>query len=1177
MGNKIRFCKFNIIFNIIILLSYFVNSSKSLTFFPLDKAEVEEVLDNTFLLNFKIKGAVDSSIDQNITFQIQIEVYRNSELLSYNKSIDCLIPKNSYARFGTKVNSTCKFDLINTPLANKIKFTNFIVDSNIIKIDDRQNFILGNNIIFSRSNNITPNFEYIVEDIKIIKCMDGNLKFGILGEIDKIFVSSFNFNLIINQNSSIKALCESPYIYFTKKTMINCTLNISNNSDISQKIELKENYYKVMNEDGEKILKIKIGNNKDKMELKYLNCESDNKDNFTLNETKINFNNDTKLDNKENSSNIIEQKKEEDNNSISNFTDNDKDIRENKTSIDYNKTNNDVLNNSMANASNIEIKNITKENISYTENNSSNITLKNFTNSINQIKNDEQRNITLEFYNETINKTKIETINDTRENDTSIEKENITLIQDSVFENNTNKNDTNKFDKFKDMNNNTLMNITEKNNNISIPEKETNLTVNQNIINFNKSGLNITEKEKELKDSNEDNEINIKENENNKIKENYSEIIEEIREKQQLKHYSDNNFNEVSNNITYIEANNITEQELNYNQTKNETFNNTFNENNETNIIKIDNNTYRIESNQTNKTKEINKTNELNNINELDNKDEFNNTNELSDANEFNKTNELNNINDLNKTNEIYLFKNGSQIENKYDNISINNGTERNESVQIESEKLIKNNTNFDKYVKKSNRSEYQDNNTSYNNYTNSIDIRNNTKKDMREKWKRIFGNKKGTKIGNEFEKDEERQRRWEKEKEEEKRRKKEEEEREKEEERRRKEQEEISKIMREREREKERERKEKEERERFENLRNKKNDDNFNNHYIIKYEKELREFLNQKNINAKLIHIQFRYSDNKIYYMFYSLTQIPKGHRIKIKTLISKYNDNTGIEESENKYLILKADNEIDKNGRNIVVEYSNLFECKNCVKIMLYKSDIEGATVYNIPEEQSLIDAIAVNKNNYLSRNSIKSPLLYITENISNRNCLINLEGYFFNKDKFFISKFNLNLIDSGYANTAKKNKTISCGLNERSIFTCTLNENIDYFEYKLEQFIIDKKENIIIDNSLILEKNNINNIKCTNLNIENNKNKENINKNKENTNKNNKINVRANSKKFSKKKKIIMGIILLIILLYLIVNCCCNIEKEEYNNYSSSSRGTATVSNYVGETSGLLNRRW
>ena len=1148
MGNKIRFCKFNIIFNIIILLLYFVTSAKSLTFFPLGKANVEEFLNNTFLLNFKIKGAVDSPISQNISFQIQIDVYKNNELLDNKKYIECFIPKNNYAIFGSKVNSNCKFDLINTPLANKIKFTNFSYDSNIIKIDDRKNFILGNNITFSKNINITPNYEYIVEDLKIIKCMEDNFTFGIIGEIDKIFVSSFIFNLTINENSTINATCESPYIYFTRKTMINCTLNISNNSDINHRIHLKENFYKITNEEGEKILKIKIGNNKDKIELNQLNCESEIKDNFTLNETITYLNNDTKFGNKENISHIIEKSKK-DNNSISNYTKKDKDFLENKASIDYNETKIEILNNTISNVSNIDRKKITKENISYVEYNSSNITFQNFTDGIDKIKNNSS-----EFYNETINKEKIEK-NDTKENYTTIEKENETLINGSSVENNTNE-----VGKYNEDKNNTGKNVTEKDNNIYSTEKEINKIVQENITNVNKS--EIDKIEKEFKNNTEGNEIHKKEKRINQTNENIIEIIEEVKDKKELKNYTDNNSTEISYYISNNKEKNNTDKEQFYNESKNEAINNTLNnEINETNTIKRDNKTYGFKSNETNKANEINnKKNQTNEINE---------TNEINQANQTNEINQTNLINEINKTNEIIIFKNESQIENKYNNISFKNDTKSNESVQIEIEKLYKNITNFDKYVKKSNRSEHQENNISYNNYSDSINKKNNTKKELREQWKRIFGNKRGTKIGNEIEREEERQRRWEKEKEEEKRRKKEEEEKEKEEEKKRKEQEEMSKIMR------ERQRKEKEERERYDSLRNRQND--INNNYEINYEKELREFLNQRNINAKLIHIQFRYSDNKIYYMFYSLTKISKGHKIKIKTLISRYNDNTGIEETENKYLILKADDEIDKNGRNIIVEYTNFFECRNCIKIMLYKSDIEGATVYNIPEEQSLIDAIAVNKNNYISKNNVKSPLLYITENLSNRNCLINLEGNFFNKDKFFISKFNLNLVNAGYANTSKKNKTISCGLNERSIFSCPVNEFIDNFEYQLEQFIIDKKENIIIDNSLILEKNNINNIKCTNLNNENNI----SNKNKENTNKNNKNNVRSNSKKFSKKKKIIMGIILLIILLYLIVSCCCNTEKEEYNTYSSSSssRGTGTVTyrNYIGETSGLLNRRW
>ena len=125
---------------------------------------------------------------------------------------------------------------------------------------------------------------------------------------------------------------------------------------------------------------------------------------------------------------------------------------------------------------------------------------------------------------------------------------------------------------------------------------------------------------------------------------------------------------------------------------------------------------------------------------------------------------------------------------------------------------------------------------------------------------------------------------------------------------------------------------------------------------------------------------------------------------------------------------------------------------------------------------------------------------------------------------------------------------------------------------FGYKLEQFIIDKKENIIIDNSL-LSKNSIFNVKCENI-INSKKGKDNISNNKI---KNNKI---INQRKMSKKKKVMMGSILVILLLYLIINCCFS-EKNEYSDYSSTSTSSSissiSSSNYVGETSGLLNRRW
>ena len=93
--------------------------------------------------------------------------------------------------------------------------------------------------------------------------------------------------------------------------------------------------------------------------------------------------------------------------------------------------------------------------------------------------------------------------------------------------------------------------------------------------------------------------------------------------------------------------------------------------------------------------------------------------------------------------------------------------------------------------------------------------------------------------------------------------------------------------------------------------------------------------------------------------------------------------------------------------------------------------------------------------------------NPPLYITENIFNQNCMLELAGNFFNKNKFFISRFPLILIGVGYYNN-NRNITIYCNLNERELFSCPINENINNFEFKIEQLIINQKDNnIIIDN--------------------------------------------------------------------------------------------------------------
>ena len=95
--------------------------------------------------------------------------------------------------------------------------------------------------------------------------------------------------------------------------------------------------------------------------------------------------------------------------------------------------------------------------------------------------------------------------------------------------------------------------------------------------------------------------------------------------------------------------------------------------------------------------------------------------------------------------------------------------------------------------------------------------------------------------------------------------------------------------------------------------------------------------------------------------------------------------------------------------------------------------------------------------------------SPPLFISENVFNQNCMIELAGSFINKNKFFISRFALTLIGTGYYNP-NRNITLYCGLNEREIFSCPIQENLNNFEFILEPLIINQKENIIIDNSRI-----------------------------------------------------------------------------------------------------------
>ena len=338
-------------------------------------------------------------------------------------------------------------------------------------------------------------------------------------------------------------------------------------------------------------------------------------------------------------------------------------------------------------------------------------------------------------------------------------------------------------------------------------------------------------------------------------------------------------------------------------------------------------------------------------------------------------------------------------------------------------------------------------------------------------------------------------------------------------------------------------------------------------------------------NSNVKLIHLQIRYSYDIIYYMFYALTPIPLGHKIKLGFTITTNNYNYGESNKINKNIILKTEEEITPNGKSVIVEYVTRFECPNCKKLVLDKNNIYGAKIYNIPNEEYLLDAININQNgNYLQKSKMISPPLYITENIFNQNCFIELAGNFFNKNKFFISKFELILIGTGYFN-ANKNVTLYCNLNEREIFSCPIYETLNNFEFKLESLIVNQKENIIIDNSKVSRTGMTFHCSCQTINnniaqqfgnIANNPNNANNINNQNNPIKNPEQMPDVLIQKKTNWKKILYIVISIIVAYYIISKCFCK-KEEDNSNEEYDSRWRVSSANYGGETYGLRNRGW
>ena len=72
-------------------------------------------------------------------------------------------------------------------------------------------------------------------------------------------------------------------------------------------------------------------------------------------------------------------------------------------------------------------------------------------------------------------------------------------------------------------------------------------------------------------------------------------------------------------------------------------------------------------------------------------------------------------------------------------------------------------------------------------------------------------------------------------------------------------------------------------------NQNNQNNQNSQNNNYNNKNSNENENEIIDYNSNVKLIHLQVRYSYGFIYYMFYALTPVPLGHKIKVGFTISK------------------------------------------------------------------------------------------------------------------------------------------------------------------------------------------------------------------------------------------------------------------------------------------------
>ena len=109
------------------------------------------------ILSFIIKSGVNEAINNDKYFKIDSEIYDSSEILKKTQ-IECTIPKDPNADFGTRIDIKCEIDLESTSNANKIKFLEIIPDYNDrdLTIIDRNNKVLNQYLSFEKKAELKP-------------------------------------------------------------------------------------------------------------------------------------------------------------------------------------------------------------------------------------------------------------------------------------------------------------------------------------------------------------------------------------------------------------------------------------------------------------------------------------------------------------------------------------------------------------------------------------------------------------------------------------------------------------------------------------------------------------------------------------------------------------------------------------------------------------------------------------------------------------------------------------------------------------------------------------------------------------------------------------------------------------------------------------------------------------